>query len=64
MNGLHQQFAQIERKITTVHYSVDRIIDQMEHVKMLLSNPEIIDDLDAQLEGVVSKQDFIDDLGL
>jgi hypothetical protein len=45
--GLYEKFATIEARITRKSFNVDEAISQIDYIKILLSNEDILDDLDA-----------------
>ena len=61
MDELDEKFHFIESKLTTTHYTIDDVLEQIEYIKMMFKGTDIIEDLENQLEFLKSKKNFLDE---
>jgi hypothetical protein len=61
MDELDKNFLFIEDKLTAAHYTIDDVLEQIDYIKMMFKNSDIIEDLEAQLDILKNKKNFLDE---
>lgn len=64
MDGIYQQFWQMEDRVNAFHETIDEIIAQIDYVGALFQDGGVIDDLALQVESLTAEKDFLDSLRL
>jgi hypothetical protein len=46
MDDVDKKFENIENKLTTTHYTIDDVLEQIEYIKTMFKGADIIEDLE------------------